>query len=1379
MSSKSEREHTPRSGADTAGDTDPIRLKDAQRAIRDSYFQNESGLFTLNCVPGAGKSVVTHHIAAEAILRRYVAGDQTPEQAVAVISFSRREVESIIPAICDRLWEIVEHDLIPEAESLTEPERRSLLQRIRQAPYIGTIDAILRDVLADIAVAVGFASMPTVGNTARLEQVHDACYRELRAHEAAGPVLDRLSTAYPDGDYVDGVHDLLKAALTYCRTRGLSTVDFWAELERTVADVYAEGPPTTFEDVVTTIERLVGADMDPAGYDHLIADQRAAIVAADSTLHDAWQTSVTDFCTIFAAYREIYSRTIRDQGVVSYTDVAYLVNAYFAGDLDAPAGHRDRIIGRYHTRIASLIIDEAQDVSAIQHAALSHLITPDARVFAAGDLLQSIYLWRDADPTLFERAITTGAYLGVDWDIHDHRTATTTYRCRPAIAHAINAICEPALTDPERGDLGDLDVNYPGLDPAREAPSETARTTHGAAHTPSQVHVAAFDPPPSHPDSYHWISSPYGNNPGEAGTVATFVKQGLADGIFTDADGHPLGITVLFRWRSKMDAYATAFEDVGLRVRRASEKLFESAIIEPILAVCEWLLDPADPDRLRSLVTTPNLGLAGLEPVFEDCHWDLDVVSASCTAEQPTHDRLPQETDTENDSPAVECKSAHESLLEGLLTLRDRRGQIRTAPAAKYVGTIIEALELWRDPYDRFEADPGQRIAVLDTLIETVRDWEGDDHLSPQELVDLVTPFIEEPYRGPRVSSVATGCGTYDVEFRTVHDMKGDEDDVIVLANPGFDLWKMGAHAQRLITQGPIAGLAPPIASDNAAEVDADGTDASDPDANPDTAAGSWTIPPFDNGLYDPSDTRDRDVGLRWATTYWRDECTSTAGTNPDGSGLVGPDRLTRVAANNRAESWRLLYVALTRAREHLVVPLPRDTPIDGDRPRDRWLDTIREVLAFDADRSGCYTVSPPASDETVTVGVNDVDLTASRQSRTPISDSAATTASESPSKDASVWTRDELCPPRSDPGPWLPRFINPSTLYPLVEDVEGQVLNHLLGRPLDSAGNPVTEDLRLPFEQLPPDALGTCLHTLLTTLLEYWLSRNDAGADADPTVIVGHHSGLDLDAILDNHGTATDGGVTVGVERIDDPHSPGSIRQIFDAVIDSEAPSLDDAGREAIYDFFIDTILDQFLESTLWDLLQQATRVYIEVPIDGLIQIPADNPSPRIPPSASAGHETSPQSDASAESADQATSPQTDASASPTGDPHGGTGAHQHHPAEFETEVHGTPDVVLEMPDGHRHVADLKITLTEPSQSTQKRYKLQVTTYAELLDQQGRSVPPSHRWIETMGIHQQTINVRVPTEAVQTHLERLVQPEASIETPTIGDPYVSWEKDR
>ena len=1160
---------------------DPLRLQNAQRAIRDAYFDHETGLFTLDCVPGAGKSTVTTHIAAEDILRRYVDGNSTPEQCVAIISFTRSEAATIIPEICDRLREIVTHDLTPAAHHVSDEEVAYLCQRIRQAPFIGTIDSILRNIFSEIATDIGFADQPVVGNTARQHQLQEACYQQLQADPDIAHRVARLEVAYPKAAYSEDVPELLASAVRYCRNQQLSMDAFRATLEATVADVYAEGSPQSFGDLLADIDRYVGADDPPHSYDDLADGDKAAICAADERLHEAWRDRIEDFCAVLAAYRQTYRQLIRDRGVVSHTDVAYLIDAYFHGRLDdVDPTHRRRIKQRYHTRIGSLIVDEAQDVSAIQHAALSQLVTPDTRVFCAGDLLQSIYRFRHAEPTLFESATDTGDYLGIDWDTHKHRTATTTYRCRPDIARAITEICEPALTDPARGNLGELEIQYPGLEATRDPTDEAS------------VHIGSFDPPNQYPNSNTWVNP--ATDTGEANILATMLSGGLADGTFTDDHGDPLGITVLFRWSSKMDAYEEAFEDAGLSVRNESEHLFECDVVRTVFDVCTWVGEPAAPERTKALVVDSPLGLDELEADFKTHGWSLDAVVENC-----------------------DLSSSHQQILDGLIDLRNRRDQFFSQPAVVYIDELIETLALRADPHDRFEIDPDQRVANLDALVETLKEWEGDEHVTPRELTELVEPFKEDPYKGPPQPS--TGETTHEVEFRTIHDSKGDEDDVIVLANPGFSLWARGPQTNRFLTQGAVSGLRPPTNTEVPVNID---------------------LAPYTNGLYDPDAEWDRDIGLRWASNHWRDTVTGAA----DSTSLVGPDRLEGIVANERAEGWRLLYVALTRARDHLVIPLPRSVPGTA-QPRDRWLDTIREGLDFTGETE-TYTLDPTADSTTdsADIGVTDGDSDPPATSSTSSTPSTTTTHS-----DVAV-----AAPRRDELDPWVPRFVKPSTMYALTEDPEGTACDHLLDNALHTATNDVPDDLSLPFDQLGPDDVGTCLHDVLTTLVEREMTTETLRACGS------------------------------------------AVRAVFDEVVDDHASRVSDGERDGLFKFFQTEVLAAFLDSALWSRIQQAESITVEQPVDGLATVD-----------------------------------------------------------DVEIELHGTADFVIEMPAGERHVTDVKITLSEQTAETRRRYELQVAAYAYLFEQQGRS-KTVHQSVEAFGVDRATVEDSASPSTIEERLQIL-----------------------
>ena len=1080
-------------GQHSDDDTDPLQLEGAQQRIREAYTAHDTGLFILDCVPGAGKSVVSHHLPAEELLLRYVNGDQTPEQHIAVVSFARDEASAIVPDVCARLREIVEYNLVPEAKEISAAELEYLVQRVRRAPYMGTVDSFLRSIFSEIVDDIGFEDTPSIGNKARLRRVHRECYRRIRDDECHQERLDELESAYPQDGNGDAVATMLREATEYCRNQQLSTDAFRAELYRTQESVYSEGVSSSFDDIVETTGNRIGPNVAADWlYDEVEPADQNRVIGDDQALHHEWEERIEDFCEILSTYRTHYRGVIREHGVVSHTDVAYFVAAYFADGesgfinerlTDLDTDYRGRVLGRFRSRIESLLIDEAQDVSSIQHAAISRFVTPDMRVFAAGDAMQGIYGWRHADPTLFETAAEDGRYLGIDWEPHQTQSVTTTYRCVPDIAAAINTVAEPIFNDSTRGNAGPLDVEYPTLNAAREP-------TDGAS-----VHVASFASSDL-PGTPGWISPD--NGQGEAKMLATYLSSGLADGTFTDSAGDPVGVTVLFRYSRWMDTYEEVFEAEGLQVRNSSDRLFDAPSVKTVLAVCDWLVDPTSTKRTQRLVTESSLGLDAVKQAFETHNWDLDQI-ANANLDNRTVSRT----------------------VESLQTLRDGRDVVGLQPVASFLEDIIEALSLRADPHEILAGtEPERRVVNLDLFIDTVNSWEDGEHYTLSELIDLLEPFRETPRYGP--SQAGTSGVGYDVEFRTIHNVKGDQDDVVVIADPGFDVWSYGQQTQRFVAHGDVAGLAPP-------ENTTDSCDAS--------------LPPF-RGLYESATPWDREAGLRWGTALWSD----TVANDGTSDRIVGPERLRQIAGAEHAESWRLLYVALTRASDHLVIPLPKRL-YDGPYPRDRWLDTLRTGLSFPDDCTASYVLETPFNDpnsDQVEIGVNDVTLFAERESAppTPVGD-VATSA-----------------PRRSKLKPWIPRFISPSTFYPLTEDLDANVIPHLLGEALHTETDDVSKDLPLTFDRLGPDAVGRCLHDVLTELIKQDIPE-DKLQITDSTVL-----------------------------------------SIFDDVLHDIEPNVASAERTGMLAFF-ERVIDDFRSSTLYEeIVDPNTSVRTELPVDGVVPL-------------------------------------------------------------------------------------------------------------------------------------------------------------------------------
>lgn len=1144
-------------------------LDETQRAVVDAFRDADAGLFTMDSHPGAGKSTATGKAAALCLYERLLAGDPVPERRLLVTSFSKEDAADIVPDVVDWLWELYDRDAIPGDGDVTAAEVRQLERRLRGVATVGTVDGVLRSVLEAFATEVGFDEMPAVGNEALLARLHEDCYAALAADPGHADRVEALEDAYPEsGPHVDGPQALLRTALRTCRQRRLSVGAFHRELRATVADVYEGGDPGTVECLRESVARCRGRETADRVAD-LDADDREALLAADRRLHDAWRATVDDFCTLLAAYRERYDDLTRERGVIAHVDCAHLVAEYFAGtiggearggqadgredgDGDGRAARRERVRARFHEEIESVVVDEAQDVSTVQHAALSALVTDEMRVLLVGDLKQCVYVWRDARPALFERAVRDGAYFGIDWPDPVNGTATRNYRSRPGLVHAINAVAASTLPDPTRGDAGTLDVSYPPLEATRPP------TEHAC------VHVATV-PNGGTPGSTGWVAGT-GRAPGAADAVANLLAGGVADGSFDrGADGDEAdegegtdlpSVTALFRSTANMEPYREALEARGFTVGNARVPLFATETVRAAVAVLRWLADPTDPERTRRLVTDSPLA---------DGEYGLDAVAATFRS----HDwSLAAVAETEADRFAA----GRERVVRALADLAADEARLRSRPATAVLRGAVETVGLETDPLG-IDPDPSrrQRLANLDALVDAVGEWEGDDAYGLAELAELLDPFLADPSLGPDRPLVDDDV---DVVLKTIHGMKGDQDEAIVLADPVGSVGGRSTDADRLVTDGDGVGLAPPVnalaAGASSASAESGGDEGDAIGAEDDGSPALPPVPGFDGGLYDPDPERtDRDAGLRWTVELH-------APTEGDATALVGHEPLRAAAAERRAESWRLLFVALTRAQEHLVVPLPnaeyRGAP-------NSWVAAVHEALEMDrgaprTTHTASYTY-PDGRIGEFAVAVNDVRMV-----------------------DRIRTTRPDRVPPAAPPlspdyPSWIPRFVRPSTFYPLKEDPERHVVDHFMGRALHTDTDEVSPALALPFDAVGPDAVGRIAHAVVAAVAEETLAGGASGDDEDDGG--GNTGGAGGDAGEGNDGTDADGVI--------DPTSE-AVASVVRERVRRGAAAADPDERAAIRSFVTDTVLPQFATSALADRLRRAETVYAEEPLEGVIRV-------------------------------------------------------------------------------------------------------------------------------------------------------------------------------
>jgi ATP-dependent helicase/nuclease subunit A len=1059
-------------------------LKGTQADIRADYFQNDSGLFVLDCKPGFGKSTTLNQIAAETLVRADAAGNRCPEQQLCVISFSQEDAASIEPGIKDALDAFTADAEGRYPVEITQETADRLKRRLQMSDRIGTIDSLLRGIFEDIAAEVGFDGMPSVGDSSQLSLLHDRCMASVQEDTEYADAWARLDTAYPPGDEEDStvensrLHGLFEKARTKKRDRRLSNREFESQLRDMVADVYPNGPPETLEDILEDVRTFydgsVASDF-AATQPYPQDDQPIPAVKQDQECYHAWHTCIEAFCTVLEAYEQAYNEACREQGVVSHADIAYWIAEYFDSPLEDISGvtesasdaYRTRVQRRYADKFQSLIIDEAQDISIAQHDALAPFVSDETRVLMAGDVDQCIYVWRNAWPERFVAAFEDGDYFETDWSIHRSYSGSRTYRMRPDIAAAVDTIFGNVFTDPARGgsvDAVSTDRNsgYTSLEPIRSDSPEPV------------VHVVGYARPMESPGGEDWFKM-------EKEPLGNYIGGGLADGSFGTETSDDETVTVLFSHRANMDLLAAQLTGQGLSVVNASARLFDNQLVKLTCRVVWWLVDPYDPERTQDLVECECLPFSDdCAALFEDAQYQIDGVAEEIEADPRA--------------------ATERGLLSGLATLARRRGRHASDPGAVVVEEIIEWLGLRADPLEQV-GDPERRLAACDALLHSISDWEGDDRYTLDELAEILSGYIEEPKNGLMLP--VPNPEKYDIVFRTIHNMKGDEDGVVCLADASGSVNYYGPHKDTFVALGDTLALAPPdpVSRTKLTKPDEQGHIATE---------------------YGP---------LRWASDY------RIAGR------IAGSPTLSRVSHRYCAEQWRLLYVALSRARDHLILSLPFDQR--EQRVEKSWVATLADDLSFDVQSSASKYDAPVAhaeQDGPLTVGVNDVSFPQGRR------------------RDDQQPTPRCACPPAGCKTGWTSRYVNGTSLYQLATETDRARLSHIMGK------RPETESIMIESEgvDLPdgvaPERLGVVTHQVLTAAASRNISTTVLRSFVEP-----------LPSILERSLAALPVPIPPEVQA-------------------------------SIQTYLSNRICPQFAESEAWQQVKQATTRYVEEPLDAVL---------------------------------------------------------------------------------------------------------------------------------------------------------------------------------
>jgi ATP-dependent helicase/nuclease subunit A len=250
------------------------------------------------------------------------------------------------------------------------------------------------------------------GHTARLNEAARLCGEAFPATRdymlASAGLLGRLAAAAEDS-----MEAFTAAAQSFC----------WpGDLPR------EKGEPRARRERAVALREKVKKDVNALLSKELFTGD-AARLAGDLPL------AGVQLAALFAltdAYDAAYAERKRGRGVIDYADMERLAHRVLQDEAAA---------GEYRARYDLVFMDEYQDTSFLQEAIIARVCRGD-NLFTVGDVKQSIYRFRMAQPELFMRryeAYADGAG-GTRIDL------ARNFRSTPAVVDTVNAVFEQIMT---------------------------------------------------------------------------------------------------------------------------------------------------------------------------------------------------------------------------------------------------------------------------------------------------------------------------------------------------------------------------------------------------------------------------------------------------------------------------------------------------------------------------------------------------------------------------------------------------------------------------------------------------------------------------------------------------------------------------------------------------------------------------------------------------------------------------------------------------------------------------------------------------------------------------------------------------------------------
>lgn len=278
-----------------------------------------------------------------------------------------------------------------------------------------------------------------------------------------------------------------------------------------------------------------------------------------------------------------------EEKMLEFSDVEHLALRLLQNEDGSPTPLAAQISEHFY----EVMVDEYQDTNALQDTLYHCLAKPDgSNLFFVGDLKQSIYRFRQADPTIFQQKLRDFVEYGTPGDQKLFLDAN--FRSAPGVIGAVNALFTPIMTR----SLGGVDYG-PG---ERLVPGLGEVENYGGYTGDCQLELVESQQPA-----------------GDAALIARRIQQMMdpASGFTVRGEDGPRppvyeDFCILLRSRGAFSDYAAQLESQGIPVYvDRAENLLDAPEVRPVASLLRVLDNPAQDIHLAAVMLS---GLGGFVP---------------------------------------------------------------------------------------------------------------------------------------------------------------------------------------------------------------------------------------------------------------------------------------------------------------------------------------------------------------------------------------------------------------------------------------------------------------------------------------------------------------------------------------------------------------------------------------------------------------------------------------------------------------------------------------------------------------------------------------------------------------------------------------------